>query len=113
MKSVAKTMKALRQARAWSQGDVARQLDISIPAYSKIENGLTDINLSRIEQIAAIFELTVLQLISNGQPTEGGRQVQELNETQLRLQEREAEVVELQRKVIQLFEELRQRWVNA
>jgi transcriptional regulator with XRE-family HTH domain len=50
-KSVGKNIRTLRHQRGWSQEDVANRLGISIPAFSKIETGVTDINLSRLEQI--------------------------------------------------------------
>ena len=58
-KSVGKNIRTLRHQRGWSQEDVAHRLGISIPAFSKIETGVTDINLSRLEQIANIYEVNV------------------------------------------------------
>ena len=55
MSSLGKKIKALRQQKDWLQGDVAKKLNISIPAYSKIESDITDINISRLKQIAEIF----------------------------------------------------------
>ena len=40
------------------------RLGISIPAFSKIETGVTDVNLSRLEQIANIYEVSVVQLLT-------------------------------------------------
>src|ERR1700693_3570963 len=63
-KSVGKNIRTLRHQRGWSQEDVANRLGISIPAFSKIETGVTDINLSRLEQIANIYEVNVVNLLS-------------------------------------------------
>ena len=62
MKLIGKKIRMLRHQKGWSQEEVSKQLDISIPAFSKIETGVTDINISRLEQIAALFKLTVIQL---------------------------------------------------
>lgn len=56
-------IKMLRHREAYIQEDVAKLMDVSVPAYSKMETGVTDLNFSRIEQIAAIYKLTVVQLL--------------------------------------------------
>jgi transcriptional regulator with XRE-family HTH domain len=40
-KSVGMNIRTLRHQRGWSQEDVADRLGISIPAFSKIETGVT------------------------------------------------------------------------
>ena len=64
MKTLGKKIRLLRHQKGWSQEDVAIRLGISIPAFSKIETGVTDINLSRLEQIANIYEVNVVNLLS-------------------------------------------------
>ena len=61
---VAKAIRLLRQQRGWTQHDVAQRLEISIPSLSKIETGITDLNLSRLNQIAKLFNLTTVELLS-------------------------------------------------
>lgn len=111
MKTLGKKIRLLRHQKAWSQEDVAKRLDISIPAFSKIETGITDTNLSRLEQIANLFEMSVVQLLTFNDTEEQEKHTSELETISKRLQEREQEVLELQKKVIELYEELRQ--VNA
>jgi transcriptional regulator with XRE-family HTH domain len=43
--SVGNNIRTLRHQRGWSQEDIATRLGISIPAFSKIETGVTDVNL--------------------------------------------------------------------
>lgn len=105
-KSAGKNIRTLRHERGWSQEDVASRLGISIPAFSKIETGVTDINLSRLEQIANIFEVSVVNLLSLEYVEEPTVQDQSLNNVQKKLLDREAEITTLQRKVILLYEEL-------
>jgi transcriptional regulator with XRE-family HTH domain len=105
-KSAGKNIRTLRHQHNWSQEDVANRLGISIPAFSKIETGVTDINLSRLEQIANIFEVSVVNLLSLEYVEQPNIQDASLNIIQKRLMDREAEIAHLQRKVILLYEEL-------
>ena len=107
-KTVGKNIRTIRHQRGWSQEDVANRLGISIPAFSKIETGVTDINLSRLEQIANIYEVNVVNLLAlDAQEIEP--QVSHLTIAQRKILDREAEIATLQRKVILLYEELRNR----
>jgi len=108
MKSLGKKIRLLRHQKAWSQEDVAKKLDISIPAFSKIETGITDINLSRLEQISDLFEMSVVQLLTFSDQEQEQKFVNELQQVSKKLTDREVEIIELQKKVIELFEELRQ-----
>src|ERR1700742_1180617 len=103
--SIGKKARLLRHQRGWSQEDVARQLRISIPAYSKIETGITDINLSRLEQLAALFNLSAVQLLMYGETMSNTDD--ELMAKNKALIARDAEMIILQEKVIALYEEIR------
>ncbi|WP_292942541.1 MULTISPECIES: helix-turn-helix domain-containing protein [unclassified Mucilaginibacter] len=105
-KSAGKNIRTLRHEHGWSQEDVANRLGISIPAFSKIETGVTDINLSRLEQIANIFEVSVVNLLSLEHTEQPAVQDQNLSIVQKKLLDRETEITNLQRKVILLYEEL-------
>jgi transcriptional regulator with XRE-family HTH domain len=105
-KSAGKNIRTLRHEHGWSQEDVANRLGISIPAFSKIETGVTDINLSRLEQIANIFEVSVVNLLSLEYTEEPSTQDLSLSIVQKKLTDREVEITNLQRKVILLYEEL-------
>jgi transcriptional regulator with XRE-family HTH domain len=109
MKALGKKIRLLRHQNGWSQEDVAKRLDISIPAFSKIETGITDINLSRLEQIAILFDMSVVQLLTFNETEQDQKFVSELENINKRLMDRETEVIELQKKVIELFEELRHK----
>lgn len=107
-KSVGKSIRILRHQHGWSQEDIANRLGISIPAFSKIETGVTDVNLSRLEQIANIYEVSVVQLLAVD--NEQAEVVpSHLNVIQKKLNDRELEITTLQRKVIELYEELRNK----
>lgn len=107
-KSVGKNIRTLRHQHGWSQEDVANRLGISIPAFSKIETGVTDINLSRLEQIANIFEVNVVNILALDSE-EVDMKPSSLSVAQKKLIDRESEIANLQRKVILLYEELRNK----
>jgi transcriptional regulator with XRE-family HTH domain len=111
-KSVGKNIRAVRHQHNWSQEDVANKLGISIPAFSKIETGITDINLSRLQQVADTFEMSLVQLLSFEEAQEEF-QNGDLQEAKRKLENCENEIVDLQRKVIGLYEELRYKTVVA
>ena len=104
--SVGKNIRTLRHQRGWSQEDVANRLGISIPAFSKIETGVTDVNLSRLEQIANAFEVNIVSLLSSGEDESMPGITPLIDSLKRQLAENEAEILKLQRKVIQLYEEL-------
>ncbi|MBD1422746.1 helix-turn-helix domain-containing protein [Sphingobacterium chuzhouense] len=109
MNALGKKIRLLRHQKGWSQEDVAKRLDISIPAFSKIETGITDVNLSRLNQISKLFGMSLVQLLSTSD-SEEERQVQdEIDELNNKLQAREVEVIELQKKVIELYEQLHKK----
>ena len=57
----------MRQSKNWSQEDMADKLGMSVAGYAKIEQGRTDTNFSKLEQIASVFELDVVELLSFGE----------------------------------------------
>jgi transcriptional regulator with XRE-family HTH domain len=108
MKTLGKKIKLLRHQRSWNQEDMAKRLDISIPAFSKIETGITDVNLSRLEQISSLFDMDVVELLTfNDDNKDQKKSTSELEILVSKVKEREAEIVQLQKKVIDLYEELR------
>lgn len=113
MKALGKKIRLLRHQKGWSQEDVAKKLDISIPAFSKIETGITDINLSRLEQISTLFDMTVVQLLTFNDEEQDQKFINELELVNKKLMDRDAEVIDLQKKVIELFEELRHSKATA
>jgi len=52
----------IRQLKGWSQEEVANQLEMSVNGYGSIERGETDVKLSRLEQIAQVFGMELLEL---------------------------------------------------
>ena len=105
-KTVGKNIRALRSVHGYNLAFIANRLNISIAALSKIETGVTDANLSRLEQIAHIFEVDIVNLLSRDNVIEP-ISIAVYNQHEKLLEEKEIEIVTLQRKVIQLYDEIR------
>jgi len=103
--AVGSTIRRLRVDNNWSQQIIADHLNISIPAYSKIETGVTDVNLSRLEQIAHFFNIDLSHLFSDGKIDSPPISTQ-YTRLEKDLQDAEKEIIQLQRKVIQLYDEI-------
>lgn len=63
--SVNEKIRTIRETRNWSQEDTAEKMNMSKNGYAKIERGETKLNLHKLEQIANIFNIDVLELIKN------------------------------------------------
>ncbi len=59
----------MRTIKGLSQEDIAEKLGISPNGYGKIERGETDVQWSRLQQIAEILGVTVKDLVTLGDKT--------------------------------------------
>lgn len=59
-------IRTLRELKNWSQEDMAEQMQMSKNGYSKLERGETRLSLDRLEQIATIYKMDVLELMAMG-----------------------------------------------
>ena len=57
-------IKNLREMNGWSQEVMAERLYMSKNGYARIERGESKLNMERLEQIAEIFNIDVVDLIS-------------------------------------------------
>ncbi len=83
-----------RKLKGWNQAKVADKLKITAGAYAKIERNVTDAPFSRVEQIAKIFGISVIELLSlsvNGKAKNG-------------VVDKDQEIIRLQKKIIELHE---------
>ena len=94
MKSLGEKIRYYRNLKNWSQEEIAHKLDISLPAYSKIERNLTDLNFSRLKQIARVLGISPAELISSST---------EQHNLQKLLHERDKEIIRLQKQIISLI----------
>ena len=59
-------IRLMRELKQWSQETVAEKLNLSANGYAKIERGETKLNLPRLEQIATIFHVDLMDLLQPG-----------------------------------------------
>jgi len=108
IKTVGNNIRELRMRSGLSLRTAAKRLGISTSALSKIETGVTDVNLSRLEQIAEVYGVKLIQLwIPNSEHSDlEGSQLDQAKEKVLAL---EAEIKAFQQKVILLYEKLHEQ----
>jgi transcriptional regulator with XRE-family HTH domain len=108
MNILGKKIRKLRQNKQWSQRDVAKKLNMSIPAYSKIETGITNINMLRLDQIAILFELSIIELLIGDGINPQSQSLEEVRTLKLSLFGRNEEVIHLLKRIINLQDEVRE-----
>ncbi len=57
----------MREERHWSQEEMAEKLGMSTNGYAKIERGETKISIPKLEQVAGIFGVDLIELMSFGE----------------------------------------------
>ena len=109
MNYIGKNIRRLRQKKGWSQSQVAAELKISVPAFSKIETGITDINISRLMQIASLFNVSAAGILMPEDAVTDHPRSNELSQLRDKLHQRDQELNDLQKRLIYMYEEIRQR----
>jgi XRE family transcriptional regulator, regulator of sulfur utilization len=64
MIKINENIRKIRVNRGYTQQIMADRLDLSLSAYSNIESGKADVNMTRIGEIAKIFDMTIVELIT-------------------------------------------------
>lgn len=110
-KEICVRIKAFRKERRWKQEDVCLLLSISKPAYSNIESGKTDINISRLIQICKVFKIQLSDLLKDKNIDNESNKKVELIEQKLRkeIEKRDNEIISLQSLLISVLSELHQK----
>jgi transcriptional regulator with XRE-family HTH domain len=65
MNAVALKIKKLRSNIGLTQEQMADKVHLSVKAWQKIENGITKLDLDRLNQIAEILEISLVDLINS------------------------------------------------
>ena len=65
--NVSDKIRFMRRLKGWSQEEMAEKLEMSPNSYANIERGETDVQISRLEQIAKIFGMDLRELMSFGE----------------------------------------------
>ncbi|SDC28441.1 helix-turn-helix domain-containing protein [Pedobacter soli] len=103
MKSIGDQIKQCRLALNLSQADAAKKLNISTPAFCKIETGQTDLNISRLQQISKVFKVPITQLLGLSAAPDSSEELAMLKKE---LMEKDEEINKLRKKVIDLYDKL-------
>jgi len=106
--SVGKNIRTLRIQSGISLKEAANNLGISTSSLSKIETGVTDANLSRLEQIAALYRVELVQLWDIDFKKDMQMDTTLIN-AKKKVFDLESEISVFQRKVITLYEKLREQ----
>lgn len=94
-------IKSLRQKMGKNQSYIAEILGVSVPAFSKIESGVTDLSLSRLKQIGRVFGVSVTSLLEDDPKEEEKDQL--IVQLQHDLKKASEEIISLQRKLINFY----------
>lgn len=65
--NVNEKIRKIRESKAWSQEQMAEKMNMSLNGYAKIERGETKLYLDKLEQIAQILDIDVVELIQSGE----------------------------------------------
>ena len=68
MSAIATKLRKLRELYGYPQEYVAYQMGISQAAYSTKENGKTELSLTVLEQLAGLYQISMLDLIALSLP---------------------------------------------
>jgi len=64
MSPAGQNIKTIRELKNLTQDYVASQLHMSVPNYSNIETGKTDVTITRLQQIAKVLQIDYRQILN-------------------------------------------------
>jgi transcriptional regulator with XRE-family HTH domain len=108
IKSPEYKIRKIREIRNYSQEYLAQSLNLSVRAYSKIETGETQLTIRRLNEISQILEVTPLQILGFDEKQLFSKQAYNMEENQALHAVNEAPAVYLQRRILQMEQELAQ-----
>ncbi|OOF78835.1 transcriptional regulator [Rodentibacter caecimuris] len=65
--NIQEKIRAMREIKHWSQEEMAEKLEMSPTGYARIERGESKLNLERLQQIANIFNIDVIELMASNE----------------------------------------------
>lgn len=66
MTKINERIRILREGHLFSQEQMAEKMHLSPNSYGKLERGETKLTLDKLEQIANIFDMDIVELINSG-----------------------------------------------
>lgn len=98
-------MRMFRVGKGLEQSTVAKRLGMTPGSYSKIEAGLTDVNYSRLVQIAGVLNVKIADLLCDDPATENWN-TQRLLLLAGQIQDRNQRLQVLNQQLLRLLNEL-------
>lgn len=65
MNNLNQRIKSIREIKKWSQEEMSEKMNMSLNAYARLERGETRLNLEKLEQIANVFNMDVIELMQS------------------------------------------------
>lgn len=94
------TIKKIRTSKGFTQEYVAEKLGMLQGNYTKLEAGKTQITIERLERIAEVFGMTVLELLEGHESSAQKKtDLESLERLEQRIKELESRVLELQDRI--------------
>lgn len=93
--NIHENIKVLRLQKRLSQLDVAEGLSITQGTYAQLESGKTEITLNRLEQLAKLFGMTLIEILQYG----GGVEKPQIVVDSEKVKELEREIKDLKEKL--------------
>lgn len=104
MTTLGDRIKKTRLQKAWKAQDVAKALGITVTSYLNIEADISDVNISKLYELATFFDVDVSVFIYGGNLDNKDHNILEINNLKLRIDQYDREITRLQQKVISFYE---------
>jgi transcriptional regulator with XRE-family HTH domain len=98
LKSIGEKIRHIRILKNVTQAEMANKLGIINTSYSKIERNEVVPNYTRLEEIAKILDVTLVELITVSEKPKPVNQWEKI------IAQKDLQIMQLQKKVIQLLE---------
>jgi len=87
-------LRLIRLEKGFSQENMANEMGIKTQSYSNIESGQTDMNWSRLLQIAGVFKMSIVEIILYGEKVDEMDFVK--SKVEYHIKQEEAAVIDMQ-----------------
>lgn len=64
MGTILENIKSIRESKGYSQEEMAEKLAITQSSYARFERGATKTDLSTVQQVASVFNLSLIDLLT-------------------------------------------------
>ncbi len=98
-------IRKIRKEKKLTQEDVAFEVGINANSFSRIERDLTDVNFSRLTQIARAFHMTVTEILDYEEESPLASEMEKLKKL---LYERDAELRKMEKELLLKEKEINQ-----